>query len=266
MRTPVTGKRFFGYLALSLLLSAIGVVLAVWSVALWDVPFGAALQIGIPILLSLAWIAFIVLFRLGFETTAKSILTGMILADFAILIFFLYHVTGLSDIAYDEESLKKWISSTGIWAPLVFILFTIAQVILLPVPFTLSIAAGMLCFGTWLCALYSFIGAVVGSLIGFLIGRKLGSKAVAWLVGKETLDTWMKKIRGKDVFLLSAMFILPMFPDDVLTFVSGLSSMSFLYFFGLMIVSRGITVVTTCFFFDIIPFDTWWGLTIWAVL
>ena len=61
------------------------------------------------------------------------------------------------------------------------------------------------------------------------------------------------------------MFLLPMFPDDVLCFVAGLSSMSFLFFFVVILISRVIAVFATSYSVSLIPFNTWWGITLWAL-
>ena len=110
------------------------------------------------------------------------------------------------------------------------------------------------------------LGIVLGSLTAFFIGRCVGHRAVAWMIGKDTLDKWLEKIKGKDKLLLSAMFLLPVFPDDILCFVAGLSSMSFVFFLVVILISRVIAIFTTCYSVTLIPFDTWWGITLWVVL
>ena len=87
----------------------------------------------------------------------------------------------------------------------------------MPIPGVVTVGAGVLAFGEWRASLYSFIGIMIGSLIAFAIGRVIGYKAAAWMVGKDSLDKWLHKLKGKSNVLLTAMFLLPMFPDDVLT-------------------------------------------------
>lgn len=75
-----------------------------------------------------------------------------------------------------------------------------------------------------------------------------------------------KKVKGKDNFILTAMFILPLFPDDMLCFVAGLSSMTWQYFLIMIVISRLIGIAATCYSIDFIPFNTWWGILIWIIL
>ncbi len=113
---------------------------------------------------------------------------------------------------------------------------------------------------------FSFIGIVTGSIVAFAIGRWVGYKAVKWIVGKEALDKWLQKLKNKDYLILSIMFLLPMFPDDILCFVAGLSSMTWGYFLVMIVVTRAISVASTSFSFGLIPFNTWWGILIWIVI
>ena len=150
--------------------------------------------------------------------------------------------------------------------PLLYILFQFLQVIVLPVPAFVSTVAGVALFGPFKAALCSFVGIISGSLAAFFIGRKIGYKAVAWIVGKEDLDKWLKKVKGKDYFLLTAMFVLPLFPDDILCFVSGLSSMTWQYFVIMIVAARSLGIFATCYSVNFIPFNTWWGIAIWIAL
>ena len=150
--------------------------------------------------------------------------------------------------------------------PMLYILLQFLQVILLPIPSIVSTLAGIALFGALQTAIYSAIGIIAGSFLAFFIGKKWGNQAVAWLIGEEELKKWLKKIKGKDQLVLTAMFLLPLFPDDILCFVSGLSTMSTFYFSTMMVAARLISISATCFSINFIPFNTWWGVLIWVIL
>lgn len=61
------------------------------------------------------------------------------------------------------------------------------------------------------------------------------------------------------------MFVLPVFPDDVLCFIAGLSSMSLVFFLVVIVISRILAIFTTSYAIAVIPFTTWWGLLIWGI-
>lgn len=84
------------------------------------------------------------------------------------------------------------------------------------------------------------------------------------MVGEEQLDKWLKKVKGKDNLVLTVMFVLPLFPDDILCFVAGLSSMSWQYFTAIVLLARAVGIAGTCYSVNFIPFNTWWGIAIWV--
>ena len=200
------------------------------------------------------------------ETLAKTMISVYVFLLFCLLVWFILLKTGFFEIIRDAGSLQSYIESAGVWMPLFYILLQYLQVVVLPIPSLVSTVAGVALFGPFYTALYSLLGIMLGSLTAFLIGRKLGNKAVAWMVGEDSLQKWQKKLKGKDNFILTLMFLLPLFPDDILCFIAGLSSMSFLYFIIMVFLCRVLAIATTCYSINFIPFDTWWGLCIWGAL
>lgn len=181
-------------------------------------------------------------------------------------IFFAVCATGFIKDMSSIEALREYIESSGNWAVWVFILFQFLQVVILPIPSTVTVMAGVALFGPLKCSIFSFIGIFIGSVLAFGIGRWLGYKVVSWIVGKEDLDKWLKKIKGKDYLILSIMFLLPLFPDDVLCFIAGLSSMTWGYFLVMIFVTRALSITLSAYSFDTIPFTTWWGILCWALI
>lgn len=211
-------------------------------------------------------VAYIVLFLLNKQSLYRLILCAFICLDILAIGFYAMCATGIISKITDMESFREYIAGFGGWAVALFILFSFLQVVVLPVPGSVSVAAGVLLFGPLMCSIYSFIGIVIGSIVAFAIGRVVGYKAVCWIVGKDDVDKWLEKVKGKDYLILSLMFLLPMFPDDVLCFVAGLSSMSWPYFIVMITITRIISVFSTAYALHIVPFNTWWGILIWLVL
>ncbi len=206
------------------------------------------------------------LFRLfGKELAFKCCVTVYAFAVICAVMLYILLRTGFFAIVKDEEAFEAYLKRSGSWMSVVFIVIQFLQVVILPIPSTVTVVAGAALFNPLRGSIFSLIGIMLGSLCAFLIGRYAGARAVAWLVGKDTLEKWMKKIEGKDKLLLTAMFVLPVFPDDVLCFVAGLSSMSVWYFLTVIFISRVLAVFITSYSITLIPFDTWWGLLIWGI-
>ncbi len=213
-----------------------------------------------------AVVAAILFYICGKQSLYRLTVCIMVFADICAVVFFTLCATGLFGKINSVEALRQYIQQAGKLAALIFILFSFLQVVLLPVPGSIAVAAGTAMFGPFKCSVYSFIGIVLGSVTAFAVGRLVGYKAVCWIVGQDSLDKWQEKLKGKDYLILSLMFLLPLFPDDILCFIAGLSSMTWPYFIVMITVTRAISVFTTAYSFELIPFTTWWGILIWVVL
>lgn len=200
------------------------------------------------------------------EVIYKSCITLYVLFIFFFVGAYVLLRTGFFDVIRDKDKFEEYLKRTGGYMTALFILLQFLQVVILPIPSTVTVVAGSALFGPLRGSIYSLIGIVTGSLVAFLVGRYAGYPVVSWLIGKDTLDKWLKKIKGKDKLLLSAMFLLPVFPDDILCFVAGLSSMSVWLFLAVILISRVLAIFTTSYSITLIPFNTWWGILIWAIL
>lgn len=252
------------------LMSAIAFLFIAYGLAYKSISF---IEVNFNILFAVAGVGFtaimvagIIFYAFGFKSVYKLIVCLLIFFDISAVVFFVLCATDLITKINSVDALRDYISQTGSWAAVIYIIFSFLQVVLLPVPGSVAVAVGVAMFGPLMCAIYSFIGIVTGSIVAFSIGRWIGYKAVCWIVGKESLDKWLKKLKGKDYLILSLMFLLPLFPDDILCFVAGLSSMTWGFFLVMITVTRAISIFSTAYSFELIPFTTWWGILIWGVL
>ncbi len=202
------------------------------------------------------------------KTLYRVILATLVLS--ALIFSFLYILkdTGVIDKFSSIESLRAYVLQKGAFAWVVMIAVQFLQVTLLPIPGIITTGASVALFGPFKGAVISFIGIYSGSVTAFFIGRKFGLKVVKYLVGKKNLEKARLLAQGKDKIMLTAMFLLPFFPDDLLCFVSGLSSMSERYFLSVVALSRLVSVFTTAYSLNgsLIPFDTEFGMSVWAIL
>ena len=190
----------------------------------------------------------------------------LVFVDICAVVFYALCASNLITKINSVDALREYIGNAGSMAAFIYVLFCFLQVILLPVPGSIAVGVGVAMFGPLKCALFSLIGILLGSIAAFAIGRWIGYKAVCWIVGKESIDKWLKKLKGRDYLILSLMFLLPLFPDDVLCFVAGLSSMTWGFFIVMITVTRVISIFSTAYSFELIPFTTWWGILIWVTL
>ncbi len=150
---------------------------------------------------------------------------------------------------------------------LIFIILQFSQVVFLPIPSFITVGAGVLLFGPFWGAIYSYIGIVIGSLVAYFIGKLFGVKVASWIVGEKNLKKGLKSIKGKDNIILTFMFLFPLFPDDVLCFVSGITTIKPSFFIVMILITRLISIFASSYSMNnsIIPYTTWWGILLWIL-
>ena len=189
-----------------------------------------------------------------------------VLVLFLVVIFAIFKLTGIWDKVNSIEKLKSIVEGGGMFSALIFILLQVLQTTILQIPAFILTIAGALVFGPWKAFLFSYLGVLIGSIIMFYIGRRAGRKFLCWLVGADNCEKWIDKMsHGKYLFFLMMLF--PLFPDDILCVVAGLTDMTFPFFLWTNILARGIGIASVVFFGSgrIIPFSGW-GLVVWCVV
>ena len=219
------------------IIAAFGIVGIVFSILYIDTfiegfvhEYARILKIAAVTIVTLIAVLGIVFFELKVEIVYKCCYIAVVLIAIILIGLYILNITGVMETIHSVEELREYIEQMGAFMPIVFILLQFLQVVVLPIPAVLSITVGVLLFGPLKAAIFSFIGILAGSIVAFFIGRVLGYKVAAWLVGKDNLDKAIRSVKGKDKVVLTFMFLFPFFPDDILCFVSGLSSMSKRFF------------------------------------
>jgi len=196
----------------------------------------------------------------------RLLLVAVVLATILICGYFILKATGLWEKVNSVDKIRNIVQRGGAFSSIVFLLFQILQTTVLQIPAIFVTIAGAVIFGRWHAFFLSYLGVMIGSIIMFWIGRKAGRKFLYWLAGEESAEKWIKRMsNGKYLFFL--MMVFPMFPDDILCVIAGMTNMSFSFFFWTNMLARGIGIACTVFFGSgaIIQFHGW-GLIVWAVI
>ncbi len=142
------------------------------------------------------------------------------------------------ELLQDKEAFRRRIESYGVWAPVVFIIFQIFQVLFSPIPGELVGAAGGYVFGWWASLLYSTVGLSVGSWINFFLARLLGKGLIERLIPPTYLSKIAFLMERQGVIASFIFFVIPGFPKDYLCYVLGLSPMSWRIFLVVSSIGR----------------------------
>ncbi|HHV99600.1 MAG TPA: TVP38/TMEM64 family protein [Clostridiaceae bacterium] len=124
----------------------------------------------------------------------------------------------------NPERVREMIVEAGAWGPLIFILMQIVQVFFAPIPGQVVGLIGGYLFGPFWGVVYTIIGATIGFTLIFVLVRKLGRPFVEHFVSQRALKKFDHFANEKGVMVFFLIFLLPAFPDDIISFIAGLTT------------------------------------------
>ncbi len=253
------------------LIGLIGIVFAVLYIDTFNTGFWAEYS-NVVTAVSVSLISVITVLTITFleakkEFIYKLFLLTIIISSVILIGLYVLSITGFYKKISSVDQFRQYIASFNGFAVSLFILIQFLQVVVLPIPSFITVGAGVLLFGPLRGAIFSCLGIILGSIVAYFLGRIFGFKVVSWLVGKDSVKKGLNLVKGKDRALLTFMFLFPFFPDDLLCFVAGLTSMTPLYFITMIVIVRLITVFVSSYSLNnsIIPYNTWWGILLWII-
>ncbi len=125
----------------------------------------------------------------------------------------------------DVETIKEYILSFGIWAPIISFLLMVFQSLAAPLPAFLLTFANAGLFGWVRGALLSWTSAMVGAVLCFYIARIYGRNAVEKLTSKFALTEIDKFFEKYGNYAVLIARLLPFMSFDIVSYAAGLTSM-----------------------------------------
>jgi uncharacterized membrane protein YdjX (TVP38/TMEM64 family) len=194
------------------------------------------------------------------KQTGRGVMKALALAIFIVAAIGMVRFTPIKD-SLNPEQVNLLLERTGIWAPVVYILFYAVGACLF-IPGTLLTAIGAAVFGPYRGFAYVWLGAMLGAAMAFLIGRYLGRDFASSLIGPR-LRKYDEAI-GKNGFATVLYLRLVYFPFTPMNFGMGLTRVRFGdYLLG---TGFGILVGTFIFTFFIGTLSQVWASGDWRQL
>lgn len=131
----------------------------------------------------------------------------------------------LNNLLQNQDNLRNFILSFDILAPIVLILLVVLQILFAPIPGQIAGLASGYIFGPILGTLYSITGFIIGSFLVFFLSRKYGRPFVEKIIKKKTIKKFDNLVLNKGLFALFLLYLLPIFPDDAISYIAGLSKL-----------------------------------------
>ncbi|MDR1193248.1 MAG: TVP38/TMEM64 family protein [Peptococcaceae bacterium] len=138
------------------------------------------------------------------------------------------------------DALEGFLARAGVFAPTLFILLQIVQVVIPIIPGGLGCLAGVLIFGPLWGCVYNYVGIVTGSVINFLLARRYGKPFVRSVVPPKIYSKyigWLDRESAFDKWFALAIF-LPFAPDDYLCLVAGMTPMRLRKFLAIIVLCK----------------------------
>ena len=167
--------------------------------------------------------------------------------------------TAWREVFSSRESVRAFVGQFDPYGPIAFFMLQLTAVIVAPIPGNVVALAGGALFGLWIGFVLSTGALIVGSSIAFGLARFYGRPLVERLVPKRIIDKYLDHIAQRHFVLLFGAFLLPFFPDDALSFVSGLSSLRFPVFLALVVIGRPLGMFVANLIGAGLLVVPWWG-------
>lgn len=192
---------------------------------------------------------------------------GSILLTILYALYYLLVKTNMLEQITSFEDLRQLILDFGGWGIITYIVINLLQCVIIPIPTTLTVLVGTAIYGPFVAFLYASIGVLIGSSIAFCIGRYCSRPVINWIFGEEKINKYQGLLNNRTEIILFLTLLLPLFPDDLICMLAGVTNIKYSKFLLISFVARGVGLATISYFGSgkIIPFSGW-GIAVWIGL
>ena len=113
------------------------------------------------------------------------------------------------------------------WTPLVSLALLILETVIPPLPAWPILVANAAIYGIWGGIALSWLGGLLGAVAAFWLARSFGRSYVERWIRSEHWETIDKISREKGFYILLIARVFPVTSVDILSFLAGLSAISF---------------------------------------
>jgi uncharacterized membrane protein YdjX (TVP38/TMEM64 family) len=160
----------------------------------------------------------------------KAIEVALAIIAIGVAYYFLVNSPQVMSFLKSPDKIKDLALSFGAIAPLFLILLQALQNILPLLPHEITAIATGFVFGPILGTVYTLIGAFLGSAVVFAIARKYGERLAEIFFDKKELVHFHLMFKNNGVWAVFLTRLIPIFPNDLVSFAAGLTGMRFSLF------------------------------------
>lgn len=192
----------------------------------------------------------------------------ILLGASSLFIFRSQLLAGLSLLS-DPQALITSLRQASGWSLLVIVSLLILQVFLAFIPGqALMIASGYL-YGFWGGTLVTWLSLTFGGQAAFWLARRYGRPFACRFIPPDVLNRWDQATAGQGIIFYTLALVLPIFPNDAMCYLAGLSKIKGRRFIAANLLGRLIASLATAFvgaYGSSLPLAAWVGLALVAIL
>lgn len=144
------------------------------------------------------------------------------------------------------ESIRSFVASFGIWAPLIFISLQISQEVVAPMPGVVFMIVGGIMFGTFYGVLLSILGGTIGAFLCFLLAKKYGRPLVQMAIHKKDFGLIDDLFEQKGIWMVAILRAVPIIPFGFASYFISMTNVNMKdYIIGSIIGSIPMTIIWT---------------------
>ena len=149
------------------------------------------------------------------------------------------------------DTLRTYVASFGIWAPVILTLMQMFLAILPICPSFTGCIAGAALFGAAGGFWTNYIGISAGSIASYMLAKRFGLPLVNKMIPMHKYEAYIEKINGSKSYpkLLFFAILLPLAPDNFLCYFSGLMNMPAKKFITIIIAAKPWCILFYSIFF-----------------
>jgi uncharacterized membrane protein YdjX (TVP38/TMEM64 family) len=160
--------------------------------------------------------------------------------------------------------LQHFFQEAGFFAPVVYVMFVVAEVIVAPLPGLMLYAPGGLVFGPWLGGFLAIIGNMMGAGLSCALVRSMGNDWLEKISAEDSMERLQKQLNRRGFWMILLLRLNPLTSTDLLSYAAGLTQIPNWH----VMLATGLGMAPLCFAQSWLSdgiFSRWPGL-IWPLM
>ena len=160
--------------------------------------------------------------------------------------------------------LQRFFQEAGLLAPVAYVMFVVAEVIVAPIPGLMLYAPGGLIFGPWLGGFLAIVGNTIGAGISCALARSAGQGWLEKISANTSMEKLQEQLNRRGFWMILLLRLNPLTSTDLLSYAAGLTRIPTWH----VMLATGLGMAPLCFAQSWLSdgiFNRWPGL-IWPLM